>query len=137
MNGVRPSETALQDLEGDLHCLGFAFLYPSDNSGALYPPAHGEWRVGCGSTPTSPNMRLLPLSFDPICDEVMPDWKYTYPAEWTVVNVGCGDGIGRQRTEVQSCSAPQPCSCKNARALHTETEERCYVAFGGSQLEAD
>ena len=139
---VKPSQTKIMDLDGDLNCLGAGVLYGGgDTSGALTPPATGSWKVGCSSrpkgTPKVTEMRLMQLSFEPVCGDVAPDWKYAYPADWSVVNKGCGVGIWRQRTEVQSCSAPLGCSCKNTRAPQTETEERCYVAFGGSPLDAD
>ena len=76
-------------------------------------------------------MHLMQLEFEFICDEVVPDWKYTYPAEWTVVNVGCGDGIGRQRTAVESCPARGGCNCTHKRPnlpIETEMQPSCSAS---------
>lgn len=57
-----------------------------------------------------------------ICTTPALDWTYTYPAEWTTVNAGCGTGIARKRTEVESCPAHAVCDCANKRTPQTETE---------------
>ena len=45
INMGKPSTTALQDLDGDKHCLGFGFSWPANATGGRTPPTTGEWRT--------------------------------------------------------------------------------------------
>lgn len=126
---TKPSTILEQDLDGDKHCLVYAFK--QDTSAALHPPNTSDWWVSCGGAQNIP----MKLTFKPICHYT--NWEYTYPDEWVTVNQGCGDGIGRQRTEVESCRARGGCLCKNKRIPRIEHEMQCYMAFGSKQLEAD
>ena len=123
----KPSTTAAQDLDGDYGCVGFAASIQPDTSGSPTPPATTEWGVTC-----SGQVAFMTLSFDPIaCETPAPDWTYTYPDEWTVVNAGCGTGIARQRTEIESCPARGGCDdCQNQRDAKTATEMRPPCADG-------
>lgn len=56
------------------------------------------------------------------------DYTYAYPSTWTTVNAGCGDGVARRQTEVESCSALDGCSCSNQRNVQTQTENQVACA---------
>lgn len=107
---IKPSLTEAQDLDSNNKCGAVGWTQP-DTSGSLTPPESAVWVLGCSASGST-----LELSFQPICEQTAPDWTYRYPAEWSVVNAGCGTGIGRQRTEVGFCSARGGCNCKNKRA---------------------
>eukprot|EP00729_Bicosta_minor_P032714 gene32714-biopygen11612 len=73
-------------------------------------------------------LSTMSLSFQPICATTAPDWTYTYPAEWTDVNEGCGTGIARQRIAAEACPARGGCDCQNKRAtlpIETEMQKAC------------
>eukprot|EP00729_Bicosta_minor_P007604 gene7604-biopygen11036 len=121
-----PSLTALQDLDGDGSCLSYGWTVNPDTSGSPTPFHNSEWGVYC----PGPNPRVT-LSLQPICTSP-PAYTYTYPEQWTPVTDGCGTGIARQRTEVESCSARGGCDCNNKRAPETEEEEQaaCTATAG-------
>ena len=114
-----PSLTALQDLDGDQDCMVAGYTLHPDTSGAHTLPTRAEWGVECGD-----GWRAMRLSFHPICDTSPPDYTYIYPEEWTAINVGCGTGLARQRTEVESCAARGGCDCSNERAPKSEDENQ-------------
>ena len=124
----KPSTDAVHDLDGDGDCNFRAITINAASTTIPTPPTSDEWRVSCLEIlKLKPRWIERTLNLNPIiCDLTPPDYVYAMPARWTIHNLGCGTGVARQRSEVESCSAPRWCSCRagSRRDLKKETEDQ-------------
>lgn len=113
---LEPNQGTQKDRDGDKNCIANALIQGGGTGpGSLAPPASRKWFFLCANGAQA----SATVTFTPICTST-PDFEYKYPAKWTTISTGCGNGIASQRTEVESCPGRGGC-CKNKLELQTET----------------
>ena len=121
IDNSKPSTAVLEDLDGDESCERYGNTVSPDSSGGLNPPPlRVQWIMNCNN-----EWMDMALTFHPVCAATA--YTYTYPEHWTPINLGCGTGIAKRRTEIETCRTRLGCACTKARATKTETvmQENC------------
>ena len=128
-----PSTTATSDLDHDGICDFYAHTLHAASATSRTPPTTTPtaWRMFCDGKFVDMTLTITPLCTTPL------NYVYAYPSTFAAVDAGCGDGVARQRTEVESCNAPDGCGCEANSRREVETETEYQVACCGNGGPAD